>query len=109
MRAYHVTNHARRQLAEIVDFIAADNLDAAIRYYEAALGIFTDFPADIVTPRPASERLPSNVLDLHVRDFPRYTLRILVNDAEVFLLCAFRPGLPDELKDSRKTSSLRSL
>lgn len=109
MRAYHVTNHARRQLADIVDFIAADNLDAAVRYGEAALNTFTDFPADIVTPHPVSDQLPSNVYDLRVHDFPRYTIRILVNDTEVFLLCAFRPGLSDEIKDNRTSASLRSL
>ena len=100
MRACHVTNRARAHLREIVAFIGSDNPDAAERYYEAALKTFTDFPADILTPKPASEALPPSVHEIAVRGFLRYTLRILVRENDMFLLCAFRPGLPDEIKDA---------
>lgn len=99
MRACHVTNRARAHLREIVAFIGCDNPDAAERYYQAALDTFAKFPADLLTPKPASAALPPNVHEIVVRGFPRYTIRILVREADMFLLCAFRPGLPDEIKD----------
>ena len=100
MRACHVTNRARAHLREIVDFIGSDSPDAADRYYQAALKTFADFPVDILNPKPASDTLPPDVHEIAVRGFSGYTLRILIREADMFLLCAFRPGLPDEIKDA---------
>lgn len=106
MRACHVTNRARAHLREIVAFIGSDNPDAAERYYEVALKTFADFPADILTPKPASDTLPPNVHEIAVRGFSRYTIRILIRESDMFLLCAFRLGLPNEVKDALTAQGL---
>lgn len=108
MKRKLVTPEADAAIEAVFDFIAADNLDAAERYYRVAYDTFFELP-DIRMPVRASDHLPEYVRSLHIPGFDGYVLRIAIFDDAVFLLTALRPGATDEMNDAKTQTGLRDI
>jgi len=110
MRRREITETGLDDLLHIHDFIAERAPNAAALYFQQALSTFEGFPDDFQTPPIASAQMPDYVRVLHLASpFCGYTLWVAFLDEALFLITAFAPGLPDEFKDSRALSALRSM
>ena len=98
MKTKVVVDIARRQIAEIADFIAPDDIGASDRYIDNAFRCFFDLP-DLRRPARASEDVPGDIRQLHVPGFRGYTLRLLYRGEHIALVAAFRPGLTVGMRD----------
>lgn len=110
MRRREVTQTGLADLIHIHDYIAERVPNAATFYYQKALSTFEDFPDDFHVPPAASAQVPDYVRVLHLASpFRGYTLWVAFLDDALYLIAAFAPGLPDEYKDSRALSALKSM
>ena len=104
-----ITATATECIREITFFIAQGNEPKALEYSRTVEEVFFGLP-DFVTYKRASEKLPKSVMEMPVRGFKGYTLRILRHtDGVTYLLSAHRPRRSDRNKDRTTRGGLREL
>lgn len=110
MRRKIITPAGEADIFSIFDYLQRRTPSAAAAYLRIVTTTFESFPDEFQTPPRASGLLPDYVRVLHLGSpFRGYTLWIAFLDDALYLIAAFAPGLPDEFKDTRALSGLKSI